>query len=47
MAPRNSMDVPIGLSSWGQVLKLTSIDEKQIKAFFDTNGGRAPESAPI
>lgn len=47
MAPRNSMDVPVGLSSWGQVLKLTKIDEKQVKAFFVTNGGRGPESAPI
>ncbi len=47
MAPRSSMDVSAGLSSWGQVLKLKSIDEKQIKAFFDMNSGRGPEQAPI
>ncbi|MCL6096625.1 MAG: DUF3105 domain-containing protein [Patescibacteria group bacterium] len=47
VAPRSSMDVPIALSSWGQVLKLKTIDEKQIKAFFDTNEGRGPEQAPI
>lgn len=47
MAPRSSMDVPVALISWGQILKLNKVDEKQIKAFFDTNGGRGPESAPI
>lgn len=47
MAPRDSMDVPIALSSWGRVLKLKVIDEKEIKAFFDTNDGRGPEQAPI
>ncbi len=47
MAPRSSMDVPVGLSSWGQVLKLKNIDEKQVKGFFETNNNRGPESAPI
>ncbi len=47
MAPRSTMDVPIAVSSWGQVLKLKSIDAKQIKAFFETNEGRGPEQAPI
>lgn len=47
MAPRDSVDVPVALSSWGRVLKLKSIDEKQIKAFFDTNINRGPEQAPI
>ncbi len=47
MVPRSSMDALVGLSSWGQVLKLNSIDEKQIKAFFGTNMYRGTESAPI
>lgn len=47
MAPRESMDVPVAVSSWGRVLKLQTIDEKQIKAFFDTNINRGPEQAPI
>ncbi len=47
MTPRKSLDVSIALSSWGRVLKLQTIDEKQIKAFFETNMNRAPEQAPI
>lgn len=47
MTARKSLDVPIALSSWGRVLKLKSIDENQIKAFFETNMDRAPEDAPI
>ena len=47
LTPRLSMSVPIALSSWGRILKLKNIDEKQIKAFFDTNEGRGPEQAPI
>lgn len=47
MVPRNSMDTPIALSSWERVLKLNTIDTKQIKAFFATNHDRGPEQAPI
>lgn len=47
MTPRESMDVSVAVSSWGRVLKLKTIDEKQIKAFFDTNINRGPEQAPI
>jgi len=47
MTPRKSLDVPVAVSSWGRVLKLQTIDEKQIKAFFETNHDRAPEQAPI
>lgn len=47
MVARDSMDVSVGVSSWGRVLKLETIDEKQIKAFFETNSNRAPENAPI
>ncbi|MBI2613396.1 MAG: DUF3105 domain-containing protein [Candidatus Levybacteria bacterium] len=47
MTPRKSLDVPVAVSSWGRVLRLQAIDEKQIKAFFETNHDRAPEQAPI
>ncbi len=47
MTPRNDLDVPVAVSTWGRVLKLQTIDEGQIKAFFDTNYNRAPENAPI
>jgi len=47
MTPRDSMDVPVALSSWGRVLKLKTIDARQIKAFFDTNMDHGPEQAPI
>ncbi len=47
MMPRSSMDVPVALSSWGRVLKLKTIDKKQISAFFETNLDRSPEQAPI
>ncbi len=47
MTPRESLDVPVAISSWGRVLKLQTIEEKQIKDFFETNHDRAPEQAPI
>ena len=47
MTPRTSMDNPIALTSWGRILQLKTIDEKKMKAFFDTNYDRAPEQAPI
>lgn len=47
MTPRKGLDVPVAVSSWGRVLKLKTTDEKQIKAFFETNMNRAPEQAPI
>ena len=47
MTPRKNLDLPVALSSWGRILKLEKIDEKQIKAFFETNMNRAPEQAPI
>ena len=47
MTPRDSLDVSVALSSWDRVLKLKTIDEAQIKAFFDTNMNRGPEQAPI
>jgi len=47
ITPRKSLDVPVAVSSWGRVLRLKKIDEKQIKTFFETNHDRAPEQAPI
>ncbi|MBI3384697.1 DUF3105 domain-containing protein [Candidatus Gottesmanbacteria bacterium] len=47
MTQRKSLDVPVALSSWGRVLKLRTIDEKQIMEFFETNRDRGPEQAPI
>lgn len=47
MTPRDNMDVPVAVTSWGRILKLQSIDAKQIKAFFETNYDRGPEQAPI
>ncbi|MDO8619515.1 MAG: DUF3105 domain-containing protein [Candidatus Daviesbacteria bacterium] len=47
MVPRDSLDVPIALTSWGRLLKLQTIDEGQIKNFMETNEDRGPEKAPL
>ena len=47
MVPRSNLDAPIALTSWGRLLKLQSIDEKTIKAFFTTNSNRGPEVATM
>lgn len=47
MIPRESLDVPVALTSWGYLLKLESIDAETIVAFIETNNDRAPEKAPI
>lgn len=47
MIPRENLDVPVALTSWGYLLKLETIDEAQIVAFIETNSDRAPEKAPI
>ncbi|MBI2314499.1 DUF3105 domain-containing protein [Candidatus Daviesbacteria bacterium] len=47
MVPRDSLDVPIALTSWGRLLKLQTIDESQIKTFMETNENRGPEKAPL
>ena len=47
MAPRKNLDVKIGVSSWGRVLRLNEIDEKKILDFYEANYNRAPENAPI
>ena len=47
MVPRESLDVPVALTSWGKLLKLQTIDETQIKAFMETNEDRGLEKAPL
>ena len=47
MVPRDSLDVPLALTSWGRLLKLQTIDENQIKTFMETNENRGPEKAPL
>lgn len=47
MVPRESLDVPIALTSWGKLLKLQEIDEVQIKVFMETNEDRGLEKAPL
>ncbi len=47
ITPDGSLDVPVALSSWGRILKLKTIDEKQITTFSKTNYDRGPEQAPI
>ncbi len=47
MVPRESLNVPVALSSWGRVLKLSSINESEIKEFMETNYDRAPEQESI
>ncbi len=47
MVPRDNLDVPVALTSWGRLLKLQTIDENQIKTFMETNEDRGPEKAPL
>lgn len=47
MVPRDNLDVPVALTSWGRLLKLQSIDEAKIKEFLETNEDRGPEKAPL
>lgn len=47
MVPRQNLDVPLALTSWGRLLKLRAIDEAQIKNFMETNEDRGPEKAPL
>lgn len=47
MVPRDNLDAPVALTSWGRILKLQTIDENQIKAYMETNEDRGPEKAAI
>lgn len=43
MVPRTNLDAPVALTSWGRLLKLQTINEGTIKAFFAINSGKGPE----
>lgn len=47
LTPRKDLDALVALTSWGRLLKLQSIEGEKIKAFIETNSGRAPENGPI
>lgn len=47
MVPRKNLDVPVALTSWGRLLKLSQIDGGKLKEFIETNSDRAPEKASI
>lgn len=47
MVPRDSLNAPVALTSWGRLFKLQTIDEAQIKTFMETNEDRGPEKAPL
>jgi nitrate reductase NapE component len=41
--PRNSIDVPVAMTTWGQLLKMDKFDSGQAKNFVNANRNRAPE----
>ncbi len=47
MLPRENLDVPVALTSWGYLIKLDTIDTETIKEFIETNNDRAPEKEVI
>lgn len=46
LVPRENLDAPVALTSWGRLLKLQTIDPNQIKSFIETNENRGPEKPP-
>ena len=41
--PRNSMNVPVAMTTWGQLLKMETFDAKAARIFVNTNRYQAPE----
>ena len=41
--PRVSLDVPVAMTTWGQLLKMDKFDTSQAKKFVSANRNRAPE----
>jgi hypothetical protein len=41
--PRDSIDVSVAMSSWGQVLRMEDFDTDLAKQFIETNRNQAPE----
>ncbi len=46
VAPRTKNDSPIAIAAWQHLLKLSAVDETQIKAFINALQGHGPESVP-
>ena len=46
MAPRAKDDSPIAIAAWQHVLKSSTVDEVQIRAFINALQGHGPESVP-
>jgi len=43
--PWDSLDVPVAMTSWGRLLKMTTFDAAQARAFYKTNLNKSPEPA--
>jgi len=41
--PHESLDVPVVMTSWGQILRFETFDEGQARKFVQANRNRAPE----
>jgi hypothetical protein len=41
--PRESIDVPVAMTTWGQLLEMERFDADQAKKFISANRNRAPE----
>ena len=41
--PRASLNVPVAMTTWGQLLKMDEFDTKDAKKFISANRNRAPE----
>ena len=46
MAPRAKNDSPIAIVAWQHLLKLSTVDEAQIRAFMNALQGHGPEDVP-
>ena len=44
VAPRVGMDTPIALTAWNRILKLNSVDQKEIESFIKAFHNRGPEA---
>jgi len=42
-SPRDSIDVPVAMTSWGRLLKMETFDAVQARAFYKTNLNKSPE----
>jgi hypothetical protein len=42
--PAEQLDTPIALTAWNYLMRLETVDEESIRAFFDAHIGRGPEA---